>query len=62
MRDYLYVLDCTIMLQSRSLFTVFLTATLAIVDAVGCKPNLSETRVDQLVFVARLLLPSYCTV
>ena len=62
MRDYLYVLDCTSMLQSRSLFTVFLTATLAIVDAVGCKPNLSETRVDQLVFVARLLLSSYCTV
>jgi hypothetical protein len=41
MRDYLYVLDCTIMLQSSRLFTVFLTAQLAIAKAAGCEPNLS---------------------
>ena len=51
--------------DTNLLFSVTLSGPSAgtvIVDAVGCKPNLSETRVDQLVFVARLLLSSYCTV
>ena len=35
MRDYLYVLDCTIMLQTCSLFTVFLIVMLANATAAG---------------------------
>lgn len=61
MRDYLNVFDGTIMVQTRSLFTVFLIATLANATAAGLSLSLSEARVGLVVFMARLLLSRYCT-